>query len=96
MTYLIVPLIWLSEFRVQSLALTLTLTLTFENDISCLLYFFYDTHASIISQTLNHFQYMTDGRGPSIFYGGHIGIAQRMVFRSKEFGGTYDMVLTIS
>ena len=34
-------------FLVPSVALTLALTLTFENDMLCLLYYVYDIHASI-------------------------------------------------
>ena len=69
------------------------LTLTCENDILFLLY--YVLHFYKCNKTNNFQYYMTNGRGTSIVYGGHIGIAEKIAYRSKNCGGTYDMVFTI-
>ena len=39
---------------------------------------------------------MTNGSGASIFYGGHIEIAQKNGIPVEKIGGTYDMAYTIS
>ena len=61
------------------------LTLTCENDILFLLY--YVLHFYKCNKPNNFQYYMTNGRGTSIVYGGHIGIAKKIAYRSKNCGG---------
>ena len=81
----------------QSVALTLTLTLTFENDILCLLYYVHDIQASI-NLTNTHLFPIYDKWERSVDFcmAAILELRKKVVFRSNNFGGTYHMLFTIS